>query len=84
MTVVIANGFAHRLTRSGIMESGIFDGQKIEDWWQRSKEEMGMTGGDEVLVRETLVRLSHIFQEGYRLPSTEAKEQKIAQPSEPV
>lgn len=68
MIVVMAHGFAHRLTNAGVVESSkeyinnddeIFFGE----WIPRTAESMDLSGGDFSEITSILQRLSDLFSD---------------------
>lgn len=79
MITFAINDYAHRLLSNGILISAPINAEGIVgDFEQRSDREMNLTGGDVAKIKGTLKEFGHIFQEGYRLPETEQKEQREA------
>jgi len=66
MTIFILGSYAHRILNNGLVESTPVvktdEGILIPDsgWQERSKAEMGLTGGDFALIRSELSRFSQM------------------------
>lgn len=82
MVILVVNGFAHRVTNAGTLQSapirkfGLPNEEKEvivpnKGWESRTPESMNLTGGDHNLIESELQRISYIFSEDYTLPSSE-------------
>jgi hypothetical protein len=76
MNIVICHGYAHRLRNDNLVESApvfedINDNHDFEvgAWEIRTQEEMDLSGGDNSVIKDTLVRFRDIFSfAGRRTP----------------